>query len=223
MTSVAPQRDLAYLALVSSKDEEAERRKSISVEGPKQQIIDLSGSDEPMAMDIDTPNLPAPDDAGSEVTLTSETPVDPLPSHTAEDLPPPYSADGSDFVMVDADVKIPDRDDKENFPPLGAAKNSETLVTEKPLLRTAASEAEDITLPDADDASRPMTPPMPDRPPPIPPRPDAKKRESFSGDLMFGRQQDVTECIGNFMFQLEAAIRPTDHDAHGEQMDLIKE
>jgi len=72
----------------------------------------------------------------------------------------------------------------------------------------------------------PLTPPpeMPDRTPPsIPPRP-AARRNTVSSDinLMFGRQQDVTECIGNVMFQLEAALKPEKIDDNEEQIDLIK-
>ncbi|RPA95079.1 cysteine proteinase [Choiromyces venosus 120613-1] len=69
----------------------------------------------------------------------------------------------------------------------------------------------------------PLTPPpdMPDRPPPIPPRP-TKQDSKPDTNLMFGRQQDVTECIGNVMFQVEAAIKPEYFDENEEQMDLVK-
>ncbi|PWW80591.1 cysteine proteinase [Tuber magnatum] len=69
----------------------------------------------------------------------------------------------------------------------------------------------------------PPTPPpdMPDRPPPVPPRP-TKQAPKPDTNLMFGRQQDVTECIGNVMFQVEAAIKPESVDENGEQMDLVK-
>lgn len=40
---------------------------------------------------------------------------------------------------------------------------------------------------------------------------------------LFGRQQDVTECIENVLFQLEAAFKPTGFDDDGEQIDIVKD
>lgn len=40
---------------------------------------------------------------------------------------------------------------------------------------------------------------------------------------LIGRQQDVTECIGNVLFQLEAAFEPEGIDGDGEQLDLVKQ
>ncbi|TGZ80238.1 cysteine proteinase [Ascodesmis nigricans] len=220
MTSVAPQRDLAYLALVSSKDEEAERRKS--VEASKPETIDLSNTDD--AMDIDTPiNGPnVADDAVSEDTLVGDSQDQPS-SHAHNELPS-YNSVGSDYVMVDVDAKIPPSNDKESLMPLKVPKDTEKSVGGDSLIQQTVALSEDTVLADAPEGV-PLTPPpdIPERPPPIPPRPQIKKRESSAGDLMFGRQQDVTECIGNVMFQLESAIRPTEIDSHGEQMDLIKE
>lgn len=41
-------------------------------------------------------------------------------------------------------------------------------------------------------------------------------------ETLFGRQQDVTECIENVLFQLEAAVKGDSVDADGEQDDLVK-
>ncbi|KAG5357980.1 Ubiquitin carboxyl-terminal hydrolase 2 [Yarrowia sp. B02] len=41
-------------------------------------------------------------------------------------------------------------------------------------------------------------------------------------ETLFGRQQDVTECIENVLFQLEAAVKGDAVDADGEQDDLVK-
>uniref|UniRef100_A0A060T713 ubiquitinyl hydrolase 1 n=1 Tax=Blastobotrys adeninivorans TaxID=409370 RepID=A0A060T713_BLAAD len=40
---------------------------------------------------------------------------------------------------------------------------------------------------------------------------------------LFGRQQDVTECIENVLFQIEAASDPTGVEEDGEQVDIVKE
>lgn len=64
----------------------------------------------------------------------------------------------------------------------------------------------------------------PDRPPPVPPRPDAADKSLKRMDeVELGAQQDVTEVIGNVLFQLECAMRPTSIDANGEQLDEVKQ
>ncbi|RVD85020.1 uncharacterized protein DFL_003353 [Arthrobotrys flagrans] len=96
-------------------------------------------------------------------------------------------------------------------------------------------EAEDEDMEDAPvpptvperDGMRVM-PPIPERPPPIPPRPKEKAASvaasavSAPQSFEFGRQQDVTECIENVMFQLEAALKAEGTEADGEQLDIIK-
>ncbi|SCU93337.1 LAMI_0E14004g1_1 [Lachancea mirantina] len=47
--------------------------------------------------------------------------------------------------------------------------------------------------------------------------------DQLENALELGRQQDVTECIGNVLFQLEASSDPCNLDEDGEQQDLIKE
>lgn len=62
-------------------------------------------------------------------------------------------------------------------------------------------------------------------PPPIPPRPKPARPKTVEFDsFMFGRQQDVTECIENVMFQLEAAMKgePSEEES-GEQHDIVKQ
>jgi ubiquitin carboxyl-terminal hydrolase 25/28 len=66
--------------------------------------------------------------------------------------------------------------------------------------------------------------PPPERPPPVPPRPEWKSTDQKPVDeLELGAQQDVTEVIGNVLFQLECALRPKRIDENGEQLDEIKE
>ncbi|SCU79855.1 LADA_0B03598g1_1 [Lachancea dasiensis] len=47
--------------------------------------------------------------------------------------------------------------------------------------------------------------------------------DQLENALEMGRQQDVTECIGNVLFQLESASMPIKLDDDGEQHDLIKQ
>ncbi|QLL33947.1 hypothetical protein HG536_0F02720 [Torulaspora globosa] len=47
--------------------------------------------------------------------------------------------------------------------------------------------------------------------------------DQLENALEMGRQQDVTECIGNVLFQLESASDPISLDEDNEQNDLIKQ
>ena len=69
---------------------------------------------------------------------------------------------------------------------------------------------------------RATTPPK--RSPPLPPRP-TQQISTTSNALMeaeVGAQQDVTEVIANFLFQLQCAIKPESIDESGEQIDRVK-
>ncbi|CCG23364.1 Ubp2 protein [Candida orthopsilosis Co 90-125] len=46
--------------------------------------------------------------------------------------------------------------------------------------------------------------------------------DEIESTIEIGRQQDVTECIENVIFQIESALPPTYLDNDGEQYDLIK-
>ncbi|EJU02532.1 cysteine proteinase [Dacryopinax primogenitus] len=53
-------------------------------------------------------------------------------------------------------------------------------------------------------------------PPPLPPRSSTKRVEVQSDSfMMFGRQHDVSECMDNCMFQIEAALKPDQEVAEG--------
>lgn len=180
---------------MSSKDE-AEKRASVSDERP---VIDID------KMDIDQISTSAiqDEDAASESTLVGDL------TELLKD---------EDEVMTDQDKKEPDTDSKENVPPPAAAP----LAEEPSPLQDIPMNGEEPTI------TAPLTPPPeieistpPDRPaPPVPSRP---RRNTATDINMFGRQQDVTECIGNVMFQIEAAIKPTRIDDSGEQIDLVKD
>ncbi|KAI9248622.1 hypothetical protein BY458DRAFT_445771 [Sporodiniella umbellata] len=51
-------------------------------------------------------------------------------------------------------------------------------------------------------------------------KPPSKTKERPSVDaMMFGKQQDVTECMGNVMYLVEAALKPLSKTEDGEQID----
>lgn len=64
----------------------------------------------------------------------------------------------------------------------------------------------------------------PKRSPPLPPRPkqiDTRPSNALQ-EAEVGAQQDVTEVIANFLFQLQCAIKAEAVDASGEQIDRVK-
>lgn len=218
-SSVNPERDLAYLTLVSSKDEAEEevRRMSMSGAGPPPLINYVDDTDK-MDLDQKPTVVPEPDDNASEATLVGE------------DLPPPYpGSNEEDYVMVHIDARASRTEDKENLSPNKEALPGFIGPLRAPLHNVTVNKAWDTSekhsesIQESMEAQAPLTPPpeMPERPPPIPPRP--KRDIPVKADMMmFGRQQDVTECIGNVMFQLEAAIKPEAIDENGEQIDIVK-
>ncbi|TAQ87337.1 hypothetical protein B7494_g4308 [Chlorociboria aeruginascens] len=72
-----------------------------------------------------------------------------------------------------------------------------------------------------------------EKPPPVPPRNksglviqtnNSKHSTSEAEKWKFGSQQDVTEVIGNVMFRLQCAIKPTSIDqVSGEQIDSVRD
>lgn len=77
--------------------------------------------------------------------------------------------------------------------------------------------------PDGKSKSAAATPPK--RSPPLPPRP--KQIETGLSNALqeaeVGAQQDVTEVIANFLFQLQCAIKADSVDESGEQIDRVKQ
>lgn len=47
--------------------------------------------------------------------------------------------------------------------------------------------------------------------------------DQLENALEMGRQQDVTECIGNVLFQIESGSEPIRYDEDNEQYDLVKQ
>lgn len=215
-SSVTPERELAYLALVSSKDEAEDevRRGSMTAMGPAPPLINVTDESDKMEIDQKPMSIPEAtgDDDASEATLVNDDP------------PPPYSGPNEeDYVMVNMDTKPTHIDNKENYSPKTEGLFGFVGPLRPPLQGVDLNEGSG-GFQKGKEVEAPLTPPpeVPNRPPPpIPPRP--KREDSSKVDMMmFGKQQDVTECIGNVLFQLEAAIKPEEIDENGEQIDIVK-
>ncbi|KAI9840285.1 MAG: ubiquitin-specific protease ubp2 [Thelocarpon superellum] len=251
-SAITPERELARLTLIKSSDEEDYRRRSMTasqvrpglgeiygqaVQGP----LPLGGANDSNAMDVDPETPHDPPSGGTVSDAASES--------TLVDRPPPYD-DGpmtpardtfSNVVMADADAVHEQRqilDNKENNPP-GKDETTVPVATDhpgplqeaspsraneqKPLSRTAEPIDEDVKMGNGEPLTPPPEPTTPVRAPPVPPRPAAAHLVSKPVDeLELGAQQDVTEVIGNVMFQLECAMKADSIDENGEQHDEIK-
>ena len=92
--------------------------------------------------------------------------------------------------------------------------NMQPTETEPPTVKTSEKDDTNMIVP--------MAPPS--RPPPVPPRRNQPEEgPSIQEQIRIGAQQDVTEVIGNILFQLECAIKPQSIDKKGEQLDQIKD
>ncbi|KAK6524616.1 ubiquitin-specific protease ubp2 [Arthrobotrys megalospora] len=256
-TYVRPERDVSELALNSLNHDASARKRSVAFEderptgfiGPMLPPGTVFEDEEPLpfSMDIDEkpPRLRVVnvDDQASDITLVGDNQEPPAyedqgyivvegqPGATAPDgdvkgkgklvetdgptilAPTPKSGRGIsslDMMSIDDDSTVPllqregEDENMDDAPPVPPAP----AVSEKDGMR--------------------VLPPMPDRPPPIPPRPKEKSVAVASSAVSapqsfeFGRQQDVTECIENVMFQLEAALKGEGTEPDGEQLDIIK-
>lgn len=156
----------------------------------------------------------------------------------------PLTNEENDFMIIDSGVKEQQQqimEDKENLPPQKAdvprpstpdmyhaplGESSPSKANEQHRLLSTAKEDSDTMSDTVMINGAPPTPPSegpPNRPPPVPPRPKAEEPVSTVQDeVELGAQQDVTEVVGNVLFQLQCAITPVSIDKNGEQIDQIK-
>jgi len=200
--SVKPTRELAELTIFSSAAVADFRRASISSpHGPPSLSSIMNGP-------VYGPQWPPP-------------PPPPLPTTLEEDIemvdhPRNKNAengdDSSEATLVDL----------EQLPP----SYSETTGNEE------SSPGADAVMVDGEDAS-PDKSSASEKPPPIPPRNKSglviqtnENKDLLPNDELwkFGSQQDVTEVIGNVMFRLQCAIKPTSiEETSGAQIDIIRD
>lgn len=149
-------------------------------------------------------------DSASDTTLVGDVHT---PESDEDDMngvdPFKSSQTMKDQPVLSSDIAMPDSPgtiDDDQLPNLENSRN--------------AKEAVDVHELPASDPSPPA------RPPPVPPRPkvETAKQADMVQELEFAaKQQDVTEVMGNVLFKIECALRPTSLDEDGEQKDLVKE
>ncbi|KAG9023425.1 ubiquitin-specific protease ubp2 [Tulasnella sp. JGI-2019a] len=208
--AIRPELELAKLALVTSKDEEEDEEgrsdgtnatTSTGATGETQATVQ-SGStlvDEPDAVK----DLQAPMANVDDATV----PPDPLQAPIAPSNPPvPVKgvASPSSYehrrhsMMMDLDTE----------------KTQEVhMLIQGPRRATIAPDGDgDANMGSSqltqvqDDKEEGIVPPLSEKPPPPPLPPRKKATAADGGVMMFGKQHDVSECMDNCMFQIEAAL-----------------
>lgn len=255
---VSPSKDLAYLALVAPRDEEAEEeaheQASLAPQSRASPVPEAKGAaaapgdsievdDKDMEMQEVAGVVPPNTNAGEEEAATpptddaSETDID---DHHSDieiveekvvgngDVAPPV-------VIVDAEDADVDANKENENPkrtPSTEASSAKVKRQNSGKLPLVYNEPDNDMKPETNDAvsglsKQAVTDAATElEPPALPPRsrtPVEERRKRQIDSALFGRQQDVTECIENVLFQIESAVKPTGVDTDGEQRDIIKE
>lgn len=241
-TEVKPEQELARLTLMSSTTEEQVRRRSTLL-GPRPLLGEINGeaiigplpppSSQEAQQDFEMIDSPA---LGNEqpIEIDGNPGADDSSSGTLVEISVPGEEDAHMDGMEDViGVQQSILDDKENLPPTkeGTVRSVTPDSRMVPLNDASPSRANkqartqspdrDNEVKDSDIHMKPSLPP-PNRPPPVPPRPAHESKLSIQEQLEIGAQQDVTEVIGNVLFQIQCAIKPESHDDNGEQIDRVK-
>lgn len=242
---VTPHQELARLTLISSTNEEIIRRRS-TTRGQRPSLGDIDGrpvlgptlppppSIQATQPDVEITESPLSKMAGKSI---GEIDADDSSEDTLVDVSVP-NIERRDSLMTGLEVNEVQQqqnilDDKENLPPSKTA-SAQPDATEVPLdllgpaspsrmnrMARALSPVKEIESSTEQSEGNATTLP-PSRPPPVPPRPENDPKESIQEQLEIGAQQDVTEVIGNVLFQLQCAIKPERIDDKGEQIDMVK-
>ncbi|ESZ96696.1 hypothetical protein SBOR_2955 [Sclerotinia borealis F-4128] len=218
--SIKPTRELAELTIFSSAAEANFRRASISSPSGPPNIASMMS---PIFGPEGPPNttFSPPPSIDDDIEMVDRP----------EDKVLNQRDDSSECTLVDA----PDMD---GLPPYLDVVGKTSAAAEKVWdIKTedTSSTFDDAVMVNGDSISpaSDIIPAAPDKPPPIPPRNKAglsiqtnDHKEVITDDDLwkFGSQQDVTEVIGNVMFRLQCAIKPTSIDpVSGEQIDNVRD
>jgi ubiquitin carboxyl-terminal hydrolase 25 len=230
---ITPKLEVARLTMLSTYTEEHLRRASV-LSDSKPNLSNLKTDDAPGplspvdAIIVESPlheikpeNANAAKTSTQEVDGSSETT---LVETSMEDRMDVDTQKGQVTIHEDKENVSPTRVKFErprtpdhNLKPLGETSPSRVNQEANDSVANAAAATED----EMEMGESINVAPAPTRPPPIPPRTHSERRTTINEEELY-RQQDVTEVIGNVLFQLQCAIKPDEIDASGEQIDLIK-
>lgn len=217
--SVRPTNQLAELTLFSDALEADYRKKSISSpNGPPSLATILHGSEPVFGPEGPPPSAPS---------QLSTTPID--EDIEMIDRPGDKStgngSDTSEATLVDMDTLPPySKENQVDYP----LEKGTVITTEA----VDVNQEDDAVMVNGESPARTTEDVLapPEKPPPVPPRNKAGLSIQTDGNrsdndkLSFGAQQDVTEVIGNVVWRLSCAIKPTSiDDISGEQIDIIRD
>ena len=101
---------------------------------------------------------------------------------------------------------------------LSASRSARAMTIEPEAALPAAREPQVETVTEPNLPIGPVA--LPEKPP-LPPRPVTKA--SADGPMMFGKQHDVSECLDNCLFQIEAAMAPLKLQSSQGGANLVKQ
>ncbi|KDQ18157.1 hypothetical protein BOTBODRAFT_52950 [Botryobasidium botryosum FD-172 SS1] len=217
MPAVTPEIELAKLALVTSKDEDDEKLASSSnTTATSATMVDSAPEND------DMPGLETPDTVADLASLGRSSSI--LGKRRASG--PLERSDPPDTTMSVAEGPGEGESEKDGFvivpgreriygPPLPPPPPVADIAMANPTSPTADCEMKDGSQPElgeAIDRSSQTTLTQEaatekakvKNPPPLPPR---RQKAEVKLDMMFGKQNDVAECMDNCMFQIEAAMQ----------------
>ncbi|KAK4509805.1 uncharacterized protein ATC70_007109 [Mucor velutinosus] len=194
--AISPQTDLAYMALLNEKDDQDD------------------------AATADVPQSEQQQQTSKETDVNMEAVTEPVSDESTAMM-----TDDS-FASLQTAMKASGaRDDQ--VPAVSPLQSSE-LPTEDPHEDGMASMQEDIRSDSpppayqdiASSSSKQNEPENKKAPSSSTAKAPSKPKQRPSVDtMMFGKQQDVTECMGNVMYLVEAALKPLHKTEDGEQVD----
>lgn len=219
ISAVTPETELAYLALVPSREEVEAAAAATSAPPP---------TCEPVTMKPESSSTSSASPAASSDEVKSPSSVlgkrkvgDNEDESMQVDLLSP-TANKSDRPLGDRDLnRLADA-------PSAAvsafrAESGERTGEESDYPRIKRGRSTDGDKTEAPDmqldkvASPASPPPLPPRPTPAVPDEEKELERQVSTYMAFGRQNDVTECMDNVMFQVEAALLANSRNGHAEE------
>ncbi|KAJ9104496.1 hypothetical protein QFC21_001992 [Naganishia friedmannii] len=216
--AVRPEKELAYLALVTAADEVNKDPPSDMPSGATDSTL---VNDEPMELDNDlTQSTP---EAGKSVLGKRSTEERDLPEASVTEAL--REGDTATDIPASAPTTNPlpmsPSESHRQIKPLRATSHNGVQsppAVEQPApleMETSAGLTESALVIDPETA--PEVGPMP---PPLPPR---QHRPSMTSDMMFGQQHDISECMDNVLFQVEAALSSSgDRSTTTSEDNLVK-
>ncbi|GAA5961224.1 hypothetical protein JCM3765_002875 [Sporobolomyces pararoseus] len=260
LSAVTPETELAYLALVPTKEEHEaevtkEKNQEPSVQGKAAKdddddliILEPSARESVNTKDSHTGSK-SPSVLGKRKTEEKDEDVPMLidhssssttPSSTLPQLSSPNEVAGSENVLDD-DFEMTEASP---LPSLSRSSSSTVFgvdernakrgrsVDQLPSHELASIDSSSRLSPQAElatgcESSSAIAPPLPPRPHPRPSVLNIKQTKNeqleveVSNYMAFGRQNDVTECMDNVMFQIEAALKANMTDESSKENESL--